>query len=447
MDRLSVFAVAVALALPFCAHAADFTVDTAIDAPDANPGDGVCADADGDCSLRAAIQESNALQGADTIALPAGVFAITIAGDDDAGASGDFDIDDDVTIIGAGGDETIVDGGALDRVFDAHAGTVHFQALTIRNGALTGQALEPAGAGLRTAAGVTTFLDDVVLRDNHLASKTGGIAIHAQGCVTGNHVRILDNRDTAETGSAWATAAVHLDGAGACLDLSDSELSGNLADFAGAIESDFAPITIRRSLISDNEARFSGAMLLNLDADTLLENVTISGNRGNPGAIMNDGGSHLTLVHCTVTGNGPSNSISNIGGIQDVHGGFGLTFLSNTILSGNGPGFIADDCSNATSDGGNIIGDSARCHLDDQPSDQLDADPELGPLADNGGFTRTHLPGAAAIDTAQAPACPPTDQRGSPRPVDGDDNGDSACDVGAVEVQRDLLFSDGFDPP
>jgi len=54
------------------AFAATFTVGTLIDndfSDDANPGDGVCADESplGTCTLRAAIQEANALAGSDTI--------------------------------------------------------------------------------------------------------------------------------------------------------------------------------------------------------------------------------------------------------------------------------------------------------------------------------------------------------------------------------------------
>src|SRR5690349_24156383 len=83
------------------------------------PGDGLCADAGGHCSLRAAMQESNALAGEDTIVLDAGTYALTRAGsDEDASANGELDVDDDLVLQGAGDEATIIDGGALDRVLD-----------------------------------------------------------------------------------------------------------------------------------------------------------------------------------------------------------------------------------------------------------------------------------------------------------------------------------------
>jgi hypothetical protein len=62
------------------AHAATFTVNSTADAVDAHPGDGVCADASGHCTLRAAVMEANALSGPDTITLPAGTYTLTIPG-------------------------------------------------------------------------------------------------------------------------------------------------------------------------------------------------------------------------------------------------------------------------------------------------------------------------------------------------------------------------------
>ena len=61
-------------------------------------------------------------------------------------------------------------------------------------------------------------------------------------------------------------------------------------------------------------------------------------------------------------------------------------------------------------------------------------DPLLGPLADTGGPTLTHLPmvGSSAIDIGGT--CGPTDQRGFEAPLDGDGDGAAACDAGAVEA-------------
>ena len=65
-------AAAVLVAAP-SARAATFTVNSRADAVDAAIGDGACATATGVCTLRAAIQETNALPGNDAISLPAGM--------------------------------------------------------------------------------------------------------------------------------------------------------------------------------------------------------------------------------------------------------------------------------------------------------------------------------------------------------------------------------------
>src|SRR5207245_4371318 len=74
-------------------YAVTFVVNTTADTADAVPGDGRCADSGNACSLRAAVQEANALAGPDTIQLGAATYVLSGAAGDDLAVSGDLDID------------------------------------------------------------------------------------------------------------------------------------------------------------------------------------------------------------------------------------------------------------------------------------------------------------------------------------------------------------------
>jgi CSLREA domain-containing protein len=119
--RLAVFFLALLLAPPL--HAATFTVDSTGDTVDAVPGDGIYADAAGACTLRAAIQETNALVGADEIELPDGTYQLAIPGTgEDAGATGDLDVTDDLVLIGESAESTAIDANGIDSVLDVATG-------------------------------------------------------------------------------------------------------------------------------------------------------------------------------------------------------------------------------------------------------------------------------------------------------------------------------------
>ncbi len=90
-----------------------FFVNSFGDSHDAIPGDGIAADADGLTTLRAATEEANALVGADSIALPPG--RINVIGNG-------FTVTDSLTIHGAGDGQSIIDGSAVDRVFQLEGG-------------------------------------------------------------------------------------------------------------------------------------------------------------------------------------------------------------------------------------------------------------------------------------------------------------------------------------
>jgi hypothetical protein len=96
----------------------------------------------------------------------------------------------------------------------------------------------------------------------------------------------------------------------------------------------------------------------------------------------------------------------------------------NSVLSSN----ALANCAlvgGAVTDGGHNIATDASCPA-------AFGDPKLGPLADNGGRTRTMAlgEGSAAIDfvPASGSGCPAADQRGTARPQR------TACDAGAYEL-------------
>ena len=104
---------------------AEFTVDSTDSTADVNLGDGVCEDGAGNCTLRAAVQEANALGGQNTINLPAGTYDLTYI----------ITIKSDLAIVGAGAADTIVVGdGNSFTVFDILSGTVVISDLTAQDG-------------------------------------------------------------------------------------------------------------------------------------------------------------------------------------------------------------------------------------------------------------------------------------------------------------------------
>jgi len=451
-SRLTLLAIGLSASLSTPLMASSFAVTTTLDAVDLIPGDGVCATAIAACSLRAAISEANALAGADTIILPSGNFVLTIAGAaEDENVSGDLDISSSITLQGLGSAQSVIDGNTLDRVLDVHGADnqVALLGLTLRNGIADGaQADSNAGAGLRVGVAVQLQLSEVDVTDNLAIGTLGAIGIENFGCITGSRVRVIGNR-LSPIASAFALAGgIATHGAMSCLNLDRSEISANVAQDVGGIYAEaHAPIQMRNSLIAGNVGSV-GALLLNQNNTVVFENVTVSSNQGGLAAILNDGGSQLSLRNCTVTKNRAATGSSIVGGIMDVHGmpgTPGLVDISNSIVAGNGPGTTADDCLNIhAGTGGNIVGDSGRCRYVSAVGDQLDVDPQLSPLQDNGGATRSHLPGAAAIDHGSAQNCAELDQRGVTRPQDGDGDDTAVCDAGAVEIYRGL-FADSFE--
>jgi hypothetical protein len=119
----------------------------------------------------------------------------------------------------------------------------------------------------------------------------------------------------------------------------------------------------------------------------------------------------------------------------------GVTHLYNSIVADSIEG--AECVGTLTTNANNLIEDGS-CGA------TLTGDPKLGPLANNGGNTQTHLllTGSPAIDAGESATCLSTDQRGVTRPLDGNGDGVVRCDLGAVEMpmpESTLIFADGFE--
>src|SRR5205814_8883987 len=128
---------------------------------------------------------------------------------------------------------------------------------------------------------------------------------------------------------------------------------------------------------------------------------------------------------------------SNGGGLyQDTTAG-GVTNLKSSIVTDNTAPSGPDIFGKITSQDYNHVESTADGTFAAMANDVTGSDPQLGPLANNGGPTATHLPGAASpvLDTIPngTSECGTTitgDQRGFTRPSG------FGCDKGSVERTR-----------
>lgn len=450
------------------ASAATFTVNITADAPDANPGDGICETAPGNssCSLRAAIMESNALTEANIIVLPAGTYLLTRTGS--GPENGDLDITSDLDIQGAGAAVTIIDGNGPvinQRVMEVHEeAVVAISGVTIRNG----QDGELGGGGILARSFSSLTLSSVTLADNSSTSGGGGILTTGSLIV---HNSLLDNNQTVPgLGSVSGGALFVVDTAV----IHNSVFTNNSSSRGGAIHVSSGQLSLTNSTISGNEATLEGGGLSTAGALTLF-NSTVSGNqaRNGGGLAVRDGGS-LTLLNSTVSGNQATESgggIHNLGSSSLYNGviaandadsdlnntgngggifiGAGAVSVRNTLIGDNrdlSPLITSrhHDCSGSLiSQRHNLVESVLGCTITgDSVGNIVGQDPLLAALQDNGGPTLTHalLAGSPAIDAGNPTGCRDAagdiianDQRGFIRPVDGSGNGVARCDMGAFE--------------
>src|SRR6266702_4328625 len=412
---------------PAAAATLTFQVTTTTDAPDASPGDGICADAAGQCTLRAAVQEADAQPSgsAVTILVPAGTFPLKL---------GVLSLTaNTITVQGAGAAATTVDGRNASQVFNVSpAASVTIGQLTIIHGnAARGGGIQNAGTltltnstvavsaagnggGIYNQEGGTLALAGATVSQNVAGRDGGGIANN------GGTVQLSLSTVSANKASQAGGGIVSFFGT---VSISQTTIAGNTAsgknsEGGGGIANGDGTLTVDKSTISGNSTNSGtgGSAIFNI-LTTSVSNSTISGNTSpqTSGSVLNS--DTMTLSYVTIASN--SAGIVNSGSVTATG-----TIIADSTQGPNCFGNRFQEPSGFNLDSG------TSCRLS-QATDLTSTDPLLAPLASNGGPTQTQAlePGSPAIDHGgtSANGCPPTDQRGITRPQG------PACDIGAFE--------------
>ncbi len=393
------------LTLAISATAATLTVTSTFDFAGTCGGSG--------CSLRQAIASAGP---GDTIdfSLPAhSTIALT---------HGELVIDKNLTITGPGRSLLQVQpetGFPQSRIFNiiAPATSVSISGLSISGGSAD------YGGGILLNSSSSLALSNCAVSANS-ADYGGGISSSnngGSGSLTILNCSIVDNGVSRQGGGIRFSGA-----AGAALTIMNSTISDNLMGNAGTLGGGIE------------------ILLTSADQSATIINSTISGNSAN-----GDGGGIYfysyytnatgTLTNCTIADN---ESFDAGGGIFN---GQGTLNVRNTIIARNDAVSGKDFSGTLTSQGYNLIGNTSGTTITGTTTgNQLNVNPMLGTLQDNGGPNRTCalLSGSPAIDAGNSGGSI-TDQRGMARPVDSptvpNASGGDGSDVGAYEVQPDQL--------
>ncbi|TAF54126.1 MAG: hypothetical protein EAZ61_06165 [Oscillatoriales cyanobacterium] len=391
----------------------------------------------------------------ETITLQAGTYYIAATSEgsagDDSNQRGDFDIvGKTLTIRGAGENLTVIDAQTVDRVWHILKGaTLILEGVTVRNGGNVSE-----GGGILNEG--TLELSQSSLSGNESAGGEGGVGggLYNQGTATLTQATVSSNRSTVSGGG--------IANVGGSLVLVETTVSGNTTTIEGggianrlgystysSEGSSYTPgvVQIINSTISGNQVHSDtqyprgGGLLNGTDSSMSLVNSTVSGNTlsvvglkpsygdrsGGGAALYAQHNSYTALTHATIAHN--TSSIGSGGVFLQSYGEsryYTRLVLTNSIISGNSDTDLAragSDDAQVTIRGTNIVS-VADSSID---GNILTVDPQLAPLANNGGATQTHalLEGSPAIDTASRSVAAATDQRGLER--------DTLPDIGAWE--------------
>ena len=307
-----------------------------------------------------------------------------------------------------------------------------------------GAAADNGGGGVYAETGAVVSIMQALIDGNSAtgaAGSGGGILVADSSSVTVVGGSISNNRanragagievaDDPATGSDGDPATT--EGADTVLSLTQVMVAGNAIATAapgnggGLHIGGAGEVAVLQSTFSGNRAT-EGAGLWAAPPSTLaIDLSTVSGNAATAagGGVYDDGGATISIESSTVALNTAG---TNGGGLLSKTTA-GFTF-ANTIVAGNTAGGTGPNCSGTFVSGDfNLVQTVAGCTITGATANNVTGQsPMLGPLADNGGPTMTHLPmaGSPVIDAGQSAFG--FDQRGLNRT-------DAQNDIGSVEA-------------
>lgn len=259
------------------ALAAGFTVNSTADTSDNVPGDGLCDDGSGQCTLRAAIEEANALAGTDVITLPAGTYTLAL---------GELNITSDIVIQGA---DAVVDANLNSRVFKiVGSNTVTLNNLTIQNG------LAESGGGIYHDGGNVTLTSVTVTLNtaNGIIYPDGGGGIYNKsGSINLLNTHVFSNEAYLNGGGIYNQGHLLWNGG----QLFNNQAVASIGSAGGGLfNADGALADLHNLHIANNSSTQSGGGILSAGWLTITESVVESNltgsNVGNPLMLTGGGG-------------------------------------------------------------------------------------------------------------------------------------------------------------
>ena len=239
-----------------------------------------------------------------------------------------------------------------------------------------------------------------------------------------NNVTFINNSTTNDGGGIWNYGA---------LTLTNAIFSGNTADRGGGMLNESSWTTLTNVTFFGNTATNCGGGMFNLSSSPTLINITFSNNHATVcgGGMRNQNNSKPMIINATFSGN---TAYMGGGMYNNIYSSFTMI---NSILWGDSPDEIDNDS------GSNPVITYSDIQGGYNGTGNINENPLLGPLADNGGFvpTRALGIGSPAIDAGNPDmaTCPSMDARGVPRPIDGDGNFSTVCDMGSYEYLPDIF--------